>query len=213
MSDPVVSVLSQNITLLYDRLDPQSVNIDELKQLRGAEAQPTVMATPEMVVVVYPPKPIVLQIGDQRVRLTLPQPNAEVGSAPLPEFAQQCNHLVRKTKSKLVAYGFNYDAVLGLDDVNANETAIALFLSDRGKIESAVQGRLVAFTPRFKFQREQTWYNLVLEAVDEQHIQAHFNSHFEFTEIVMPSPKELQSSFREEFEYLDSILESIFGGS
>lgn len=212
MSDPVVSVLSQNITLLYDRLDPPSVNIDELKQLPGAQAPPMVMATPELVVVVYPPQPMVIQIGDQRVRLTLRQPNAEVGSPPLPEFAQQCNQLVRKSSSKLVAYGFNYDVLVGMGDSNANELSIDLFLADRNKVESAMQGKLMSFTPRFKFQREQKRYDLVLEPMDEHHIQAHFNSHSEFANIGLPSAGRLRKSFYEEFNFLSSILKSIFGG-
>ncbi|NLF13584.1 MAG: hypothetical protein GX597_17520 [Anaerolineaceae bacterium] len=212
MNYPVASILSQNITLLYDRLDLPSVNIDELKQLPGAETQPMVMATPEMVVVMYPSEHVVIQIGDRRVRLTLPEPNAELGSAPLPEFAQQCNRLVRKASSNLVAYGFNYDVLVGMGDSNANELSIEIFIADRNKVESAIQGKLMSFAPRFRFQREQKRYDLVLEPVDEHHIQAHFNSHSEFANIGLPSAGRLRKSFHEEFSFLSSILKSIFGG-
>ena len=64
MAIDVEKVVGQNIVLVYDRLDGQALNRNELRQLVEGETTPTVIDAPEMIVVVKPPLPIVVQIEE-----------------------------------------------------------------------------------------------------------------------------------------------------
>lgn len=202
-------LLSQNITLVYKALDLQAIDSRKLKGLIGDQVQPMVMDTPDMIVVVYPKAPLIIQLGDKRIRIMLQKESKELGSLPLWEIATKCNQLV--SESTLVAYGFNYDVGVALAGGNAHATTIDLFVPNRQMIESTLEGHLLSFIPRVKFQREQTRYDLVLEPIDEQHIKVHMNSHFEFDGIILPSQDQLQASFYREYEYLASMLPRLLG--
>jgi len=205
-------VLSQNMTLVYDSLDLQAIDSSELKRLMGIQTKPMVIDAPEMIVAVYPPEPTVIQIGDSRIRITLSQNSKEIGGVPLWEIAVKCSRLVSESKSKLVAYGFNYDIGAELVSGNAYKVTKELFVSNPKMIESALGGYILSFVPRFIFQRDQTRYDLVLEPLDEQRIKVHMNAHFEFEGIALPSQDQLQVSFYEEYKYLGSILPRLFEG-
>ncbi len=211
MNIEVHTTLNQNITIVYDTLVPQTIDSSELKKLMGTQTKPVVMDTPEMVVAVYPPEPTVIQIGDNRIRITL-APNKDIGSVPLWEVASRCHQLVPKSKSKLVAYGFNYDVIAMLASGNAYQTTTDLFISDSTMFENVLEGRLLSFIPRIRFERLQALYDLVLEPIDEQHIKAHLNVHFSSVEIVLPPNDQLQNAFYEQYENLCSILYSLFRG-
>ena len=209
----IQTVLSQNMTLVYDLLDLQAIDSSKLKGFMGVQTKPMVMDTPEMIVAVYPPEPTIIQIGDRRIRITLQQHSENVGSVPLWEITVKCNQLVPESKSTLVAYGFNYDAGLTLaGERNAHEVSIELFVPNPQMIEDAIEGHLLSFIPRLRFQRGQTRYDLVLEPIDEQHMKVHMNAHFELGGIALPPQSQLQASFYEEYEYLVSMLPRLFEG-
>lgn len=208
----IQTVLSQNITLVYDSLPLQAIDRNKLRELVDSQVQPVVMDTPEMIVLVYPPEPIVIRVGDRRIRITLQQQSEGIGHVPLWEIAHKCDRLVSGSKSALVAYGFNYDVGVALADGNAHTVTKDLFVADPHKIESALAGHILSFTPRVTFERDQIRYDLVFEAVDEQHLKVHLNTHFEFNEIALPSQDALQAAFREGFEYLISMLPRLFEG-
>lgn len=204
----IPAVLSQNITLVYDSLDLQTIDSSKLKELTDAKAM--VMDTPEMIVAVYPAAPIIIQMGDGRTRVTLQRESEDIGSVPLWEIALKCNRLA--PKSALVAYGFNYDVAVEFAGGNAHTIMTGLFVSDPQRIENALEGHLLSSIPRLKFRRGQTLYDLVLEPINEQHIKAHLNAHFEFEGISLPSQDQLEAFFRQEFEYLISVLSRLFEG-
>jgi len=87
MEIQIQTVLSQNITLVYDSLDLQAIDSGELKGLMGVQTKPMLMDTPEMIVAVYPPEPTVIQIGDRRIRITFQQHNEDIGRVALWEIA------------------------------------------------------------------------------------------------------------------------------
>jgi len=210
MDIDIQRVLSQNITLVYDSLDLRTIDTSELKGLMGVEAKPMVMDTPEMIVAVYPPHPLIIQIGDRRIRVTFPRESEDIGAVPLWEIAIKCHQLV--PQSQLVAYGFNYDVEVELAGGNAHKVMLDLFVSNPKMIENALKGHLVSSIPRIKFRRGQTIYDLVLEPVDEQHLKVHLNAHFQFEGITLPSEDRLEESFRHEFGYLTSMLPRLFEG-
>lgn len=211
MDIQIETVLKQNITLVYDTLNLQALDTRALKELVGAHA-PMIMDTPDMIVAVYPPEPIVIEIGDRRIRITLQQPAETIGSIPLWEIALRCHQLVPESKSTLVAYGYNYDLEVALAKGSTHEATINLFVSDPNRIMSALEGDLLSFVPRFRFQRDQTRYDLALEPIDDQHIKVHMNTHFGFEGITLPSQDQLQVAFREEYEYLVAMLPRLFAG-
>ncbi len=212
MDIEIQAVLGQNITLVYDTLDLQTIDSGELKELMGVQIKPTVMDTPEMIVGVYPPQPIVVEIGDRRIRITLQLAAEDIGGVPLWEIALKCDQLVPKPKSKFVAYGFNYDVGIASTSGNAQEVILGLFVPNREMIEAALEGHLLSIIPRLIFQRDQTRYDLALESVDEQHVKVHMNTHFGFEGVTLPSRDDLQASFQEEYRYLVSMLPRLFHG-
>jgi len=208
MNLDVSTVLMQNITLVYDSLDLQTIDSSKLKGLVGVEARATVMDTPEMIVAVYPPTPIIIQMGDRRTRITFQQESEDVGGTPLWTIAFHCHELV--PQSQLVAYGFNYDVGGVVRKGNAQKIAMELFLRDQTMLEEKLGGRLLSFIPRLKFERDRTLYDLILEPLNEQRIKVHLNAHFESN--ILPSQDQLEMSFRQEFQYLFSMLPELFEG-
>jgi len=203
-------VLGQNITLLYDSLDLKAVDSGKLKGLMGVQIKPVVMDTPVMIVALYPPSPMIIQMGGQRTRITLHQESEDIGSVPLWEIAVKCHELV--PESQLVGYGFNYDVRGEFTDGNAQTATITMFVLNPQRVETALDGQLLSSVPRFKFRREKTVYDLSLDAVDDQHIKVHLNAHYQFEGITLPSADHLEASFRQEFEYLVSMLPRLLGG-
>lgn len=204
-------VLSQNITLVYNSLDLRAIDSRKLKELIGDRANPMVMDTPDMIVAVYPPQPIIIQIGDRRIRITFQQESKDIGSIPLWEIALKCHQLVPES-SKLIAYGFNYDVRVEVKDGDARAITIELFVADRQMIEDILGGQLSFFAPRFKFKRSETLYDLILEPLDEKRIKALLNAHFAFKDISLPPQDKLEESYRQEFGYLVSILPKLLKG-
>jgi len=200
-------VLSQNITLVYESLDLRTIDSAKLKGLI-ASAKPMVMDTPEMIVAVYPPMPIIIQMGDRRTRITLQQESEKIGTAPLWEVALKCHQFV--SQSQLAAYGFNYDVRAMVTDGNAQTITMDLFVPNRETIERVLEGHLASFIPRFKFKRGETLYDLIVEPLDEKRIKAHLNAHFEGKSLL--SQDQLEASFRQEFGYLVSMLPRLFQG-
>ena len=210
MDIEIQRVLSQNITIVYDSLDLRTIDTGKLKGLMGVEAKPMVMDTPEMIVAVYPPHLLIIQIGDRRIRVTFPREREDIGVVPLWEIAIKCHQLV--PQSQLVAYGFNYDVRAIIANGNVRTITTELFISNWQMIENVLEGHLLSFVPRLKFRRGEALYDLILEPLDEQRIKAHLNAHFEFKDITLPSQDQLEASFRQEFGYLISILSRLFEG-
>ena len=204
MSLEIESVLSQNITLVYDSLDLQTVDRNSLRDLVGT--QPMMIDTPEMIVVSYPTNSVFIQIGDRRIRVTLQQPAGEIGSAPIWDYAVESGTLVPATKSKLVAYGFNYDVAARLPGIDARVALTEIFVADLPRLEEVLGGELASIMPRLVFQREQARCDLVLEPTDGNHIKVHLNTHFEWADIALPSAQELRESFLREYERWKSTL-------
>jgi hypothetical protein len=206
----ILSLLGQNITLLYESLDLRVVDINSLKQVVEGTAQPMVMDMPETIVAAFPAEPIVIQLGDQRIRITHAGPNQNIGSVPLWRFALRCHQLVRKPT--LLAYGFNYDVLAALDAGDANELLRDLFVADTPSLETTLGGSLTSFTPRLRFDKAEARCDLVIEPVEALRLKVHLNVHYEYPGRVLPSQARMKSAFLEQFEYLSSVLPVLLEG-
>lgn len=205
MGVDISTVLLQDITLVYDSLDLQTIDTGELKTL--LDIKPVVMDTPELIVTIFPSIQLVIQFGDRRIRITHQQEVKEIGSVPLWEIAHKCCQLI--PKPQLVAYGFNYDVGVVITEQNPQEVTRNLFISDPASVDDLLEARLVAFTPRLKFEKKEIVYDLLLEILDEKRIKAHLNTHF--SEHELPTQEILKDAFYQEFEYFLSLLSKIFG--
>lgn len=210
MSVSILSILGQNITLVYRSLDLRSVDVKSLKQVVEGGAQPTVMDMPDTIVAAFPSEPIVIQLGDQRIRITLAKPIQDIGSVPLWKIAARCHHLVQK--SALLAYGFNYDVLAALDSGNSYELLRTLFVADTPRLETVLGGSLASFTPRLQFDRAGARCDLLIEPFEAQRLKVHLNVHYEYPDIALPSQTRMKSAYLEQFGYLNSVLPALLQG-
>jgi len=208
----IAKVLSQNITLAYEAMDLPNIDTRKLKGVLGTERQPTVMETPDTIVVVFPPEPTVIQLGQKRIRITVPESGGKVGDVPLWEIAVKCGELVSGSEHKLIAYGFNYELMALSETSSAHAATMRLFLPNSGAVEAILGGYLSSFTPRLKFQRGQTQYDLILEPLDEQQLKVFMNAHFEYPGVRLPTQDQLHEDFCKGYDYLVSVLPKLLAG-
>ena len=203
----VKSIPSQNITLLYDKLDlsPEGIDRTRLRQIGGPKA--AVMDTDEMIVVIQPLSTTILQLGDRRIRVTIQKPEKEVGKIPFWVTAHQLHELV-KERSKLEAYGFNYDIEV---ETAGDGAAILqnLFVPDKALLESKITGKLLAISPRLKYERNNIRYDLNLEPGEGNNVKAHLNAHKETHELPPQNvlERDYKNVFAEFSETLTRLLE------
>ncbi len=205
MAIAIEALLSQNITVVFDSLDLASVDSGKLKTLRGPGSQAAVMDVPDMIVAIFPPEPMLVQVGDKRIRMTL-QGASEIGRVPLWEHMVKCVELIAKPHPLVVAYGFNYDAMVGIEGVSATDILQRLFVGQITDIEERLQGQIQMVVPRLKFQKERVSYDLILEPINDGQIKAHLNAHFTTPNQKLPSSPHLRSSFLDQYRYFEETL-------
>jgi hypothetical protein len=199
-------VLSQNITLVYDTLDPSLVDTGKLKALLGDQTKPAIMDTPQMVVAIFPKIFTFVQIGEKRIRVTVQQQTQDIGTVPIWAVAAQAHQLVPSSKSKLIAYGLNFDIAIVVSEGNILDTINNTFLANPSLIADAIQGHFTLIIPRLKFSRDRAAYELVLEPIDGTHLKVHLNAHYAHADINLPPSDSLERIFRSEFSYLIDLL-------
>lgn len=199
------AVIGRNITLVYDALDLQAVDRNKVRELVPG-VFPTIMDTPEMIVAIYPPDPWFIQIGDRRIRITVPAQTPSLGDYPLWDFAHTCNGLVPAGKSSLIAYGFNFDLIIKFTDRTPQEILTSQFVNDRDKLESILGGSLTSFAPRIVFKTGDIQYDIIFEFFSDIRLKVHANAHFEAKEIQLPVVAELKKLFLAEFEHLGKVV-------
>ncbi len=232
MNIRIKNVTSENLTLVYDALDLQGLDCNELRTLTGVPAQ-SLLLTPEQVVAVYPPAPLLVQMDERRVRIATAQlgdlpggleqllqtqnarsqpkaPQKEVGAVPLWKIARACHALL--PGATLLAYGFNYSVEATLREGTAVAAIAGLASVNRERVAAAFDGELLSFaaTARLAFRRGQTLYDLVLMPQEEQSLRVTFNVHFEHEGIALPGEKDLEAAYRHEVQVLQALLAELF---
>lgn len=209
MSIKVQSIISQNITIVFDSVDLQSISGSELKTLMGRETRAMIMDTPEMIIVVYPPAPTIVQIGDRRVRINLPQIATELGTVHLWDLATRVSSII-PAESTPIAYGFNYNIGVSVESVDAHDLLIHQFVCDSEKLNQKLGGSLISIMPRFRFKRGDNRYDLLLESVDAANLKIHLNVHFELSEGILPEAGALHQAYEAEYNRLVTMLPPLF---
>ena len=200
------TILSQNITVVYDSLDLSTVDTKVLRNLFGNEIRPTIMDTPEMIVGVFAPKPLFIQIGERRIRITNNQNTEKIGEIPLWKITTQSQEMLPENKFTTVAFGFNYDIGVVFEDIPVHEILKNRFMANLDTLQKDLNGEVLSFTPRMRFNRKETRYDFALEPIDDQHIKAHLNAHFQLDGDVLPSEEEMEQLFKDEYQYFSEML-------
>ncbi|MCL6431599.1 MAG: hypothetical protein K6V36_12195 [Anaerolineae bacterium] len=206
MTVQVGNILAENITVVYDRLDLRLVDATKLKAL--TEAQPVIMDTPDLIVAVYPPSPLLVHLGDRRLRVTHQGEHRDLGTMRLWEVAVKCHEIVPQ-ESKVIAYGYNYDLVVSTRGLAASDALRTRFLRDQQAFEQAVGGTLRSFAPRFVYE-DAALCDLTLEAVGAEQLKVHLNVHF--VSDSLPPAELLQHSYAERFQRLTAVLPQLLQG-
>ena len=158
-----------------------------------------------MIVAIFPPEPLLVQIGERRIRMTL-QGVQEIGSVPLWDYVVTCRKLVGSPKHQAIAYGFNYDVIAVTQGVFANDLLRQRFMGDVADIEVRLNGQIQTIMPRLKFLKNGVSYDLILEPVDDARIKAHLNVHYDIPSHRLPSVERLKASFLDQFGYLGETV-------
>ena len=198
-------VFGRNITLVYNVLDLKQIDRNKLRDLIS-DINPAIMDTPEMIVAIFPPNPPIIQLGDNRIRISIPSEIEGLGDFPLWELAHKSHKLVKSDKSLLIAYGYNYDFGIILSDQSANNYLRSKFIVNQGHLESILEGNLVSFSPRIVYKDEKTQYDLIFEPLENLGIKLHSNAHFEIEDIELPDIDDLRYSFEHEFNHILRIV-------
>lgn len=205
VSIEIQSILNQNITIVFDSLDLHDFSSSELKTLMGKETRATVMDTPEMIVAIYPPAPTIIQVGDRRVRINMPQNTTELGQVPLWDLAIASASFV-PPESNPIAYGFNYDIGATVDEVDVNDLLIQRFVRSPETLNRKLEGTLTSIVPRFRFVRGEVRYDLVLEPVNAERLKIHLNVHFELSGGDLPTGEGLHQAYETEYSRFVEML-------
>lgn len=205
MKIEAVTVFSQNITIVYEAIDLQSIDTRQLKTL-VPNVKPALVDMPGMLVAAYLPMPLVIQFGDRRVRVIWQQESQSVGNAPLWDLASKCHSLV--SQHPVSAYGFNYDLRAKVDNTNNSLGILSALHVDLNALNALVEGE-VLFVPRLQFHHGDGRYDLIFEIADEQHVIVHLNAHFDRQ--IIPDLEALKASFIEQFQYFENVWPRLLG--
>ena len=196
-----MTLSGQNITIAYENLDLQAV---DTRRIKGFLKKAMVADIPDMIVVIDPTGPLIIQLGDRRIRTTFQRKSVELFN--LWDIAFSCHQLVND--AKLVAYGFNYDISVSIQDENIVDKIMQMFAPCSNEISPKLGGELISVTPRIKFRRDQALYDLILEPVKNNQLAIHLNIHFQFNGVNI-TPDLLKEHFTSGYEYLKTLIPSL----
>jgi hypothetical protein len=200
------TTLMRDITLLYERIDRSNLDTRKLKNL--FDMQSVSMDTPDILVIVYPPLQLIIQIAEQHIRITHQQQSNKVDALALWDVAEICQRLAGS--KHMLAYGFNYDIVSNVDPAVLEAVTNRWFFANRSAVSTLLEGDIVAFAPRLKFKRSGITYDLLLEEIAPGMLKSHLNAHFESKRL--PPKAQLKSSFLAEYEKFSTLLHRLFDG-
>jgi hypothetical protein len=205
MQVAVGAILDQNVTIVYDALDLTTIDRNLLRELLDTSA-PVIMDTPDMIVASAVAEALFVQIGDRRIRVTYQRQGADLKDDELCRMAARADALVHRPQSGLVAYGFNYDLGVVVENEDARRLVLEAMAPRRDAIEAALEGELVNAIPRFLFLAGGTRYDLIVEPESAGRLKVHLNTHFEGQRASLPAVDELRASFVREYERLVGLV-------
>lgn len=194
----------RDITMAFDSLEIDQIDTSKLKAL--LDEKPIVFDTPPLVVVFFPAAGFIIQMGDDRIRLTHQQVTDDPTALPLWTIATTCYRLVKGARMK--AYGFNFKIECQTDPDLFGQLTDGKFIANRGEVEGSLGGKITSFIPRVKFGRGAVQYDLIMEPIDTEHFLAHLNVHFALNSL--PKATKLKAEFLNELDEFGRVLHRLF---
>ena len=198
MNSRIDTYLGSNITLVLDSLDLARVSRDKI---RASVSQAAMMDTPDLLVVMAPPG-IVVQIAEKRIIV-----GDQTQSAPgqVDVWSPAATAFAAANEPKLVAFGFNYNVGVVLEDVTEAAAHLTrLFLPTADTLQALLQVQNLSAVPRLVYSRDSIRYDLRLEPVEGPKIKVHLNAHFAGRPL--PDLAGLRQSFIAQFDEVGRIL-------
>lgn len=194
----------RDITLSFSDLAPSKIDISKLKTL--FDIQPAIIQAQDASIVIYPPLQLIIQLGQNRIRITHQQLSDRIDVIPLWDIASTCRKLA--SKQTLSAYGLNYNVVIPADSEAMRSVIKHRFVAEPKVMDELLDGEMLFFAPRIKFKRDAALYDFILEEETAGAIRSHLNVHFETKQL--PSKAVLKKQFINEYEEFRQLLNRMF---
>jgi hypothetical protein len=207
MSVELKAQLNANVVFAYDTVSIDKIDRNALRKIFGTP-DVNVVDVPQMLVLISPLAGIALQINDRTIQVSdqrMVNPGTKIS-----EIAHQAHRLV-SPPAKIVAYGINFDIIVGLPKSQpAEEILRRAFLQNRSEVEEILGGEIHTPLPRYIFTRSGKRYDLAMEPVlldpgKEPAIKARLNVHIEGRAV--PDKTQLQNQFISEFAEFLAVFE------
>lgn len=201
-----LGIIQTNITIVYERLDLEVLDRNALRRDLVEGVAPVVTEIPnEMIALVYPQLQIACLLGDRRIRVN-DGSQLSIGERPIAVIAVAADKLVN---FKVIAYGFNYNAVVSLKGVETSDVFLKdRFVKDPDGIEERIKGMIQAVSLRLLYSRDHTAYQLTVEPEANDRIKVRLNAHFEKPD-ALPDAETLRAAFKREFEGFMTTLKAL----
>jgi len=176
-----IRLQGSNIIIVYRKLDFRSVSLDELTGAFPEAPEPVVAKFPDVLFVQYS-NGVSFQLADRRLRLN--DPSADLSRSRLPNMLGPI--VAAAGQTDLVAYGYNYDVVLGLSGVDdSGAFLLEKFLRERSQVEGDLDGSLSRIKLELIYDVEDSRYSLRLEPANSDNVlRAHLNVHYARGELI-----------------------------
>lgn len=194
------NILSHNITIVFKTLNLRSIDTRVIKELLG---ESILTDLPELMVFVDPRGPLVVQIGDRRLRVTYQSTTSEL--MPLWNLAHGSSAAI---EHEIIAYGFNFDLGIRVANGSTSDITLGILAPNTNQISEIIGGELISAKPRFQFTRNETRYDLIVESPNDDELKFHLNAHFVVANNFLPPVDQMEESFLQEFGYLSSLVEN-----
>lgn len=170
-----------NITIVYRELSFRSVSVDELAGIFPEGPEPVVAKFPDVLVIQYP-NGVSFQLLDRRLRLSDRSPNPS--QSPLATILGPV--VAAAGQTNLVAYGYNYDVIFGLSDIDdSGAFLLDKFLRQRSRVEDDLDGSLNRIKLELIYGVDDSRYSLRLEPANSDNVlKAHLNVHYAHAKLV-----------------------------
>lgn len=195
-----------NITIVYREFDFRSVSLDKLIGVFPEGPQPVVAKFPDVLVIQYP-NGVSFQLLDRRLRLS--DPSADLPRSRLPNILGPI--VAAAGQTGVVAYGYNYDVVLGVSGVDdSGAFLLDKFLRERSQVEGDLDGSLSRIKLELIYDVEDSQYSLRLEPANSDNVlKAHLNVHYAHAELVTDEDS-LAEQLSQHYDRLRQSLSQLF---
>ncbi len=196
-----------NITVVYDKLNTDELQVDALRRGLIPEHLPVIAQIPENILVLqYPKFKIVCRFGEQRVRVDDLSGAGDSGNL-LPEVITRAVALLPQHQH--IAYGFNYIVAFSYQGIaSVGQFFNQQLLAHPTAVERQMGAQIVSAGLRLRYTAQDVLYDLRLDEEDQPQIAlAHLNAHF--LNQSLPAEAELRHQFSGELAQLRTLLERL----